>query len=244
MRIAEIFLGSSSSSALCMSDMTVYNRRATCTCHSIMSSSLLGQHPSSQRLSDYLISISAQDTPEVKSYPDAVYFNYYSMGLSLLFSPQNNYKPTTGLKREDLRDDNLILDSIDFYNVPKPISSLAGGIVKLPHTAELAFSTFPVSPFTLSLSAQPPPTAPAARPSSFEIVPTTSGKDFVAVLGEPDRKGGGAGPSTGSIGIWCEWSMDGIMVEFGGVEARGPQAWERGKDAIWRVITVFPPKSA
>ena len=68
-----------------------------------------------------------------------------------------------------------------------------------------------------------------------------TGKDFVKVLGEPDRKGGGAGPSSGSIGIWCEWSKDGLMVEFGGDEARGPQAWERGKDEVWKVITLFPP---
>src|ERR1700734_2270609 len=168
-----------------------------------MSSLLLGEHPSSQRLSEYISSISTQTTavPEVKSYRDAVYFNYYPLGLSLLFSPQNNYKPTTGLKREDLRDDDLILDSIDIYNVPKPISSLTGGGAKLPRLAELAFSTYPVSPLTLSVAAQPPlkeSEAPMTRPSSFDVLPTTSGKDFVAVLGEPDRKGGGAGPSSGS----------------------------------------------
>jgi len=33
------------------------------------------------------------------------------------------------------------------------------------------------------------------------------------------------------------------MVEFGGDEARGPQAWERGKDAIWKVITLFSQTS-
>jgi len=69
-----------------------------------------------------------------------------------------------------------------------------------------------------------------------------TGKDFVAALGEPDRKGGGSGPSSGSIGIWVEWTRDGLMVEFGGDDSRGPQAWERGKDALWRVISVFSPK--
>ena len=68
-------------------------------------------------------------------------------------------------------------------------------------------------------------------------------QELVSVLGEPDRKGGGAGPSTGSIGIWCEWSKDGLMIEFGGDDARGPGAWERGKDAVWKVITLFQPKN-
>ncbi|KIM85123.1 hypothetical protein PILCRDRAFT_817104 [Piloderma croceum F 1598] len=213
-----------------------------------MSSDLLGERPSSKPLLDYIASLSTSESaiPEVKSYHDAVYFNYYSLGLSLLFSPKSGYKPDTGLKREDLRDDDLILDSIDVYNVPKPISSLSGAGVKLPRLAELAFSTYPISPLVLSLATQTPPKeeeTTLTRPSSFVVFPTTSGKDFVATLGEPDRKGGGAGPSSGSIGIWCEWSKDGIMVEFGGDDARGPQAWERGKDAVWRVITLFIPKS-
>ncbi|KZP10540.1 hypothetical protein FIBSPDRAFT_1051271 [Athelia psychrophila] len=208
---------------------------------------LLGEHPSSQRLSEYLGSLpgGSDVSPEVKSYRDAVYFNYYALGLSLLFTPQNGYTPTTGLKREDLKYADLVLDSIDIYNIPKPITALAGA--KLPRLAELAFSTHPVSPLTLALSSPPiesEDTAPTTRPPSFDVLTTTSGKDILAVLGEPDRKGGGAGPSSGSIGIWCEWSKDGVMVEFGGEEARGPQAWERGKDAIWRVITLFPPKSA
>jgi hypothetical protein len=214
----------------------------------VMSSNLLGERPSSKRLLDYISSLSTSEStiPEVKSYHDAVYFNYYFLGLSLLFSPKSGYKPDTGLKREDLRDDDLILDSIDIYNVPKPISSLSGGGAKLPRLAELAFSTYPISPLVLSLATQTFPKegeTTTTRPSSFDVFPTTSGKDFVAALGEPDRKGGGAGPSSGSIGIWCEWSKDGIMVEFGGDDARGPQAWERGKDAVWRVITLFTPKS-
>lgn len=214
---------------------------------------LLGDHPSSQRLSEYINSlaslVSSPDAaiPEVKSYRDAVYFNYYPLGLSLLFSPQNDYKPTTGLKREDLQVNNLILDSVDIYNVPKPVSSLAEG-AKMPRMAELAFASYPVSPLVLPLVAQAQSAEvaepSAIRPTSFDVQPSTSGKDFVATVGEPDRKGGGAGPSSGSIGIWCEWSKEGIMVEFGGEEARGPQAWERGKDAVWRVITVFSPKSA
>ncbi|KAH7928493.1 hypothetical protein BV22DRAFT_1110396 [Leucogyrophana mollusca] len=207
---------------------------------------LLGAHPSADRVSAYLTDLSLlvdapnPTLPEIKSYSDAVYFNYYALGLSFLFSPQNGYKPTTGLKREQLKDDNLVLDSIDIYNIPKPKPSVTSS-AKSSRTAELAFLTHPVSPLRFALYAQSSQ-EDKPRPAEIEVLRETAGKDFVVWLGEPDRKGGGAGPSSGSIGIWCEWSKDGIMVEFGGDESRGPQAWERGKDAVWKVITLFPPR--
>lgn len=203
---------------------------------------LLGANPSADSITVFLKDLvrhsnTSLTAPEVKSYSDAVYFNYYSLGISLLFIPQKWYKPTGGLKLEDLQVDSLVLDSINIYNAPKPKATPTKSTTS-NRTAELAFSTYSLSKWNLSLS----PEASACNESSIEISLTTNGKDFVSCLGEPDRKGGGAGPSSGSIGIWCEWSKHGIMVEFGGDEARGPQAWERGKDAIWRVITVFPPK--
>ncbi|KAG2075061.1 hypothetical protein BDR04DRAFT_1070108 [Suillus decipiens] len=203
---------------------------------------LLGANPSADSITVFLKDLvrhsnTSLTAPEVKSYSDAVYFNYYSLGISFLFIPQKGYKPTGGLKLEDLQVDSLLLDSINIYNAPKPKEPPKKSTTS-SRTAELAFSTYSLSKWNLSLS----PEASASNKSSIEISLTTNGKDFVSCLGEPDRKGGGAGPSSGSIGIWCEWSKHGIMVEFGGDEARGPQAWERGKDAIWRVITVFPPK--
>jgi hypothetical protein len=203
---------------------------------------LLGANPSADAITVFLNELvqhcnTSLTAPEVKSYPDAVYFNYYPLGISFLFIPQKGYKPTGGLKLEDLQVDSLVLDSINIYNAPKP-KTTSTKTTTSSRTAELAFSTYPVLKWKLSLS----PEASASNESSIEISFTTNGKDFVSCLGEPDRKGGGAGPSSGSIGIWCEWSKHGIMVEFGGDEARGPQAWERGKDAIWRVITVFPQK--
>ncbi|KAG2154694.1 hypothetical protein DEU56DRAFT_375450 [Suillus clintonianus] len=203
---------------------------------------LLGANPSADSMTVFLKDLAQHASasltaPEVKSYSDAVYFNYYILGISFLFIPQKGYKPTGGLKREHLKDDSLVLDSINIYNAPKPKATPEKSTTS-SRTAELAFSTYPMSKWNLSIS----PEASASNESSIEISLTTTGKDFVSCLGEPDRKGGGAGPSSGSIGIWCEWSKHGIMVEFGGDEARGPQAWERGKDAMWRVITVFPPK--
>jgi hypothetical protein len=168
-------------------------------------------------------------SPEIKSYADAVYFNYHTLGLSLQFVPRDGYKPSSGLKQNELKNDKLSLDSIYLYNTCSRESG------------DSSFSTYPVSPLVLKLN----PNVKSkdgnliSRPSTLEVHSDTSGKDFVKALLEPDRKGGGMGPSSGSIGIWCEWSKDGIMVEFGGVEARGPQAWERGKDAVWKIITIF-----
>ncbi len=197
--------------------------------------SLLGLRLSSSILSDYIASLvptSDAITPNVKAFSDAVYLNYFSLGLSLLFTPQSGYKPKPNSDISKLDQDNLVLESIDIYNVP-PAS----------RRAELAFSTFASLPLSLSLVAETKDKDGnvVIRPTMFIVKPELTGKDFVGTLHEPDRKGGGAGPSSGSIGIWCEWSNDGIMVEFGGEGARGPQAWERGKDATWKVLTLFTP---
>ncbi|EKM61158.1 uncharacterized protein PHACADRAFT_247583 [Phanerochaete carnosa HHB-10118-sp] len=198
---------------------------------------LLGNRPSSEVIVAYISHLGflvpdASASPEVKSYPDAIYFNYFPLGLSLLFKPVNGYKPKTGMKREDLKDVDLVLDGIDIYNVPPPKPGATS-------RHKSAYSLYPVEDFTIRLVAIPD----NARPATMEVKRTTTGKDFVSVLGEPDRKGGGAGPSSGSIGIWCEWSKDGVMVEFGGDESRGPQAWEKGKDAVWKVISIFSSPS-
>ncbi|CAL1695533.1 unnamed protein product [Somion occarium] len=199
---------------------------------------LFGLHPSSDKLASHLASLasltslSQAPAPEVKSYPDAVYLNYFPVGLSFLFKPINGYKPKLGLKLGELKYEDLVLDGVDLYNTPKPKPGAPASQTKPSH------SKYPVNPFILNLVPIPDKT----RSESLSITPNTTGKEFVEALGEPDRKGGGAGPSSGSIGIWCEWSKDGIMIEFGGEESKGPKAWETGKDAVWKVITVFPPK--
>jgi hypothetical protein len=204
---------------------------------------LLGVSPTSSALSEFLKNLNGGEmaaAPDVKSYSDAVYLNYYSLGLSLLFKPANGYKPRSDSKFADLETDRLSLDSIDLYNIPKVKDTSKPSPAR---PSELAFAAYS-HPFTINLASniQDKDGKPIDRPPSITITEDTTGKDFVSVLGEPDRKGGGAGPSSGSIGIWCEWAADGLMIEFGGDESRGPQAWERGKDAFWRVVTVFVPK--
>lgn len=211
---------------------------------------LLGLSPSSPELAAHLTALrtksgdlSTSTSPEVKSYPDAIYFNYFSLGLSLLFKPVDGYKPTTGLKREELDDADLVLDEIDIYNVPKSSANTNTSTSAKPsNKSKPTYATYPLTSLTLPLASSPSSES-TPRPTHFTITPETTGKDFVQSMGEPDRKGGGAGPSSGSIGIWCEWSKDGLMVEFGGDESRGPQAWERGKDAVWKALSIFPPKA-
>ncbi|KAG8984607.1 hypothetical protein FRB90_005201 [Tulasnella sp. 427] len=186
---------------------------------------LLGNTPSSPSLIAYLERISSTTNPpavEIKSYSDAVYYNYHALGLSLLFVPTNGYKPRTGSTRTELKEKDLVLDSVDIYNAqPKGTKDSRSG-----------FSIFPSLP---SLLRKPGETTST---STLEVGHDTTGKDFVAFLGEPARKGGGGGPAGGSIGIWCEWKAggEGVMVEFGGDDAR---SWDRGKDAVWSVLTLF-----
>jgi hypothetical protein len=193
---------------------------------------LLGHSPGSPDLAAYISTLSSPvATPEVKSYPDAVYFNYCSLGLSLLFVPIKGYKPS-GASLHDLQDANLVLDGVDIYN-DVPVNGKAG-------SRSPTYSPYPITPVALTFTPETKEGTP--RASALSVTRNMTGKEFVAALGEPDRKGGGSGPSSGSIRIWVEWTRDGLMVEFGGDDSRGPQAWERGKDAPWRVISIFPSK--
>lgn len=201
----------------------------------------LGSSPSAAELSTYLTELASLSSassstvdPDVKSYADAVYFNYYSLGISLLFAPVNGYQPKTGLKREALKDVDLVLEGLDIFNTPPSTNKAA----KSATTTE--YSAYPVLPFTISVS--PTTKDGKERAASITFLPSTTGKDIVEALGEPERKGGGSGPASGGMGIWMDWSKDGIMVELGGEESRGPKAWETGKDAVWRVISISVPK--
>ena len=198
---------------------------------------LLGHSPCSPDLTAHLSTLSSSvATPDVKSYPDAVYLNYHSLGLSLLFIPIKGYRPQSGVSLQDLQQAHLVLDGVDIYNdvfAMKPDDKTS--------SRSPGYSPYPITPIALTVTPETKEGTP--RPSVLSVTRNMTGKEFVAALGEPDRKGGGSGPSSGSIGIWVEWTRDGLMVEFGGDESRGPQAWERGKDAPWRVISIFSSKT-
>ena len=199
---------------------------------------ILGVSPSSRELSDYLSALASLSSsvdnvpePEVKCYSDALYMNYYALGLSLLFVARDGSR---AINKDDLlQGDTLKLDSIDIYNAQDAQATSASNNDRL-------YAVYPVKklllPLVPSVNADKPD---GSRAAPLELTELSTGKDIVAAAGEPERKGGGAGPSSGSIGIWCEWSRDGIMIEFGGEDARGPQAWERGKNAKWKVLTLF-----
>ena len=81
--------------------------------------SLLGLSPTSNQLSCYMKNLAElkglSDTlvPEIKAYPDAIYMNHYTLGLSLMFVARDGSK---NIKKEDVDSDKLVLDSIDIYN--------------------------------------------------------------------------------------------------------------------------------
>ena len=198
---------------------------------------LLGLSPSSPRLTSILSSLvppsstsSSLPTPQLKSYPDIVYLNYHSLGLSISFEPTTqSYKPRYNLTRlEELELDKLSCTGIDIYNheatstdpdpssKPKPSSS---------PRLKPEYSSFPSYPLLLP--------SPSITSTFFPLTPTTTGKDLVSVYGEPTRKGGG---DTKGLGIWTEWLSEGIMVEWA---SGGLGAWEKGGESTWKVVSLF-----
>ena len=203
---------------------------------------LFGLPPTSQSVEGYISSLSSladvgsDDKPQIKAYPDAVFVNYYALGCSIEYRPMNGYRPSSNVQSiADLQTNNLAIDKIDIYNSPHDDeSNTPSPPASQPTKSKTtpAFAKYPSLPLIITFSREP---------KSISVSTESTGKDFVAALGEPDRKGGGAGPSSGSINIWCEWTKEGVMVEFGGRDARGPQAWNKGKDAKWKVISFYPP---
>jgi hypothetical protein len=199
---------------------------------------LFGLPPTSQNVQEYISALSSlanasdDDKAQVKTYPDAVFINHYALGCSIEYRPTNGYNPSSNVHSvTDLQTNNLALDKIDLYNSPYDDGE-PNTAQKTKSTTTPAFAKYPGLPLVIALPDEP---------NSISVTAESTGKDFVAALGEPDRKGGGGGPSSGSINIWCEWAKAGVMVEFGGRDAGGPQAWEKGKDAKWKVISLYPP---
>ena len=91
----------------------------------------------------------------------------------------------------------------------------------------------------------------AKTPVRASITHETTGKDLVSMLGEPQRKGGGAGGRSGPA-AWMEWTLQvklaqtgevgevTLQIELAGAGARGADRWnaERAGACPWAVITI------
>ena len=131
--------------------------------------------------------------------------------------------PNLGLSLEYLKTaERITLDAIHIYNRHGQHGENADG----------TFNGYLDLPITLSRGDDP-------NRISISVASGMTAKEFVEALGEPSRKGGGQGPSSGSINIWCDWTNIGLMVEFGGSIARGPDAWDQGREAIWKELTFY-----
>lgn len=86
--------------------------------------------------------------------------------------------------------------------------------------------------------------------AEITIKHNSRGKDLVNDLGEPQRKGGGAGDRSGPA-VWMEWNLQlksasglgrefKMQIELAGAAARGADRWnaERAGTCNWAVITI------
>lgn len=124
--------------------------------------------------------------------------------------------------------------------------------------AAKGWSSYSDLPLTMTLI--PTANAPGER-KLLKLEASMTGTDFVSLLGEPSRKGGGeplrgGGASGLGPGAWMEWRglsisegpEDGkdasklvdLMVELKGPDARGAQRWdkEKGGQAKWGILTI------
>ncbi|GAA5934403.1 hypothetical protein JCM3775_000349 [Rhodotorula graminis] len=229
---------------------------------------LLGLSPSSPRLAAFLSRVEPDDNscppPEVKAYADIVYLNYRHIGLSLSFEPLPPLRPSSSSTLDDLRreGDNgrLKCTGLDLYNHDdaaraRPPDDKKKAPRQRPDDRWEPFPAYPVllpASSSPSSSAAPPSTAssppstddtasPAATaPTShlpFPLQPSTTGAALLTHFGEPTRKGGGSS-STPGVGIWTEWTPEGVMVEWA---SSGLGAWDKGGESTWRCLSVFEP---
>jgi len=178
---------------------------------------LLGSLAGCDKVQHWLVTLAPEVCalqPEVKAYNAVVYHNYPTLGVSLEFTQTSN-------KGGD--HERTSLEAIHIYNRHEQHQKYT-----------TSFSSFPRFPIIL-------PQVEESSAPALVLDAATTAKDLVQALGEPTRKGGGNGPTSGSINIWCEWANCGVMVEFGGLESRGQDAWDRGRDAIWKELIIFEP---
>lgn len=134
---------------------------------------------------------------DTKSYPDAVYQNYYSLGISLCFEP----------------DASKVMRcvTVDMFNSPTPGSSTSAGgrppkgptydETSLPLVFEFAEKEIVLPPRQEGEKEMRLPREPRV-----EVRKNTTGREIVRSLGEPSRKGSGSW-----VGVWLEWNSVGLL---------------------------------
>ncbi|KAJ1025017.1 hypothetical protein NDA18_004303 [Ustilago nuda] len=168
---------------------------------------------------------------EVKAYPDVVYHNYRSIGLSLQFEASS-----PGMNASKMGSDDLCLAAIDIYSANE----------------DKSWTCFPMLPLQIDALRDDS----ASEQVKATITQAITAKDLVSSLGEPQRKGGGAGPPS-CPAAWMEWSLKldrsnsnesdpiTLQIELAGAGARGADRWnaERAGNCKWAVITVSPHRT-
>ncbi|SPO29498.1 uncharacterized protein UTRI_04767_B [Ustilago trichophora] len=191
---------------------------------------VLGSSPNKPEIQTLLNQVGASSTvdPEIKAYPDVVYHNYQSLGLSLQYEAA-----TPGTDASKATADALRLAAIDIYSAHE----------------DKRWTGCPGLPLQISA------THVETGRKTVEAIIThdSTGKALVSLLGEPERKGGGAGGRSGPA-AWMEWSLRlsspdsdsraakevKVQVELAGAGARGADRWnaERAGACQWAVITI------
>ncbi|BGP22474.1 hypothetical protein JCM10295v2_001353 [Rhodotorula toruloides] len=188
--------------------------------------------PASPEFTAFLGKLSSNTPPEaeVKAYPDIVYLNYYSLGLSVSLEPREGFKPGRDLRWEQVRAEagtgRLEVTGVDVYNHT--------AVKKSDEPARPSKTTPTYSPFPSFPLLVPHPSKPN---SPLSLMPSSTGSELVSAFGEPTRKGGGA--SGTSLGVWTEWEGK-VMVEWA---SSGLGAWDKGGESRWRVLSLFRPSA-
>lgn len=182
--------------------------------------------------------------PEIKVYPDALYINYHSLGISFCCLPlRKDVRLQAGAwTAEDVR-----IDSIDLYNPRlKPHGATEGR--RRPRGPE--WQKFVGLPLDIPL-----PASDGNESTTFPLEATTTGKTLVSVLGEPSRKGGGIG----WVDVWLEWqlpNMNGIGIHISLEDPHGDEVvneeeqrrglggvWDRAGNWVWGVCKLYDSKT-
>ena len=217
--------------------------------------------PSSPLITAFIASLepSSSPRPEIRLYPDTIFHNHHSLGLSLCFLPSITppiISDSTQWK----------LNRLDIFNPPCPPIAPPGRRSKWPWDGYLPpplpiTVRFPTTTVTLSPGKPNEESSTIERPAEFSIQSSTTGREFVQHFGEPSKKGGG---SNAFIPPFLEWN-DVELVGSNGekthigimVELRNPGShevlteerkrtgaggvWDRAADWEWAGLKVFDP---